>query len=375
MGDKLKRGLIRDCIGKLNKENDLSWEDIVDKYELEWSQDHVRKLSYGMKMYQDNYSNVNNEDERLVEIKKEKVKLSDLRSETNRQIRNLARIESVIDLLKDSIDSLAIEKPMFTELKIKNRPSGNDGILCLSDLHIGMVVNNSVNKYDIDIAKERLQTVVESAIYNGKLHDIDKLHIILNGDLISGELHSSIKVSNAESLTKQIIIASEIVSNAIHQLSKHFFCTIATNIGNHEAVEFIKDDRSNGNNYSMLINEFMKLRLKDVHNIIFLDSIDNEMTVSRVKNLDVISCHGDQVSLNKCCEQLEMCTGVKPNLVVLGHYHKPMMISQYSTEIYVNGSLVSTDDYAMKKKLYNPPSQTMLIVSEEGVDCSYIIKV
>ena len=111
-------------------------------------------------------------------------------------------------------------------------------------------------------------------------------------------------------------------------------------------------------------------------NITFIDSINNyEMTVSRIKNLNVISAHGDQVILNKCVEQLEMATGIKPDLVILGHYHKPMMMSFYNTEVYVNGSLVSTDDYAYKKKLYNPPSQLFLVVNDCGVESSYILKV
>ena len=51
------------------------------------------------------------------------------------------------------------------------------------------------------------------------------------------------------------------------------------------------------------------------------------------------------------------------------------MFSQYNTDIYVNGSLISTDDYAMKKKLYNKPSQTLLILDEDGVVASYVMKV
>lgn len=371
-----KRGLINDILAKLDKIEDISWEDIVDKYELEYSPDHIRKLGYGMRMYRDIIGEeTKDENEKLLEIKLEKTRLSDMRTECNRRIRSLARLENIVDLIKENIVELANEKPMIGELNIKKESSGNDGLLCLSDLHIGMEVNNTINKYNIDIAKERLKTTIEKAIINGKRHDIDKLHIILNGDLISAELHSSIKLSNAESLTKQIVLASEIISECIFELSKHFYCTVSQNIGNHEAVEFLKDDRSNKNNYSMIINEMIKLRLKDVPNVMFIEGVNHcEMTVSRIKNLNVISTHGDQVSLNRCSEQLEMATGVKPDLIILGHYHRQQMMSQYDTEIYINGSLVSTDEYAYKKKLYNPPSQLMLIIDDEGVECSYIIK-
>ncbi len=365
---------------------DIDWSEIKELLGSDKNPDSIRKESYGIRIYDkymkqkkiDNVSQgtLDEINEKLLEIKKERVKVRDERNETNRQIRSLARIENIIDLLKESIYELSHEKPMLGKLNIKEESSGKDGILCLSDLHIGLETYNSVNEYNIDIAKERLKRIIEKAIIHGDKSNIDKLHIILNGDLISAELHNSIKLSNAESLTRQIVLASEIVAECIYELSKHFYCCIQHNLGNHEAVDILKDDRSNKNNYSMLINEMLKLRLKDNDNVVFVDSINNyEMTVSRIKNLNVISAHGDQVTLNKCKEQLEMSTGVKPDLIILGHYHKPMMMSHYDTEIYVNGSLVSTDDYAYKKKLYNPPSQLLLIVNDYGVESSYILKV
>lgn len=365
---------------------DIDWSEIKELLGSDKNPDSIRKESYGIRIYdkymeQKKFDNVSQEtldeiNEKLLEIKKERVKVRDERNETNRQIRSLARIENIIDLLKESIYELSHEKPMLGKLNIKEESSGKDGILCLSDLHIGLETYNSVNEYNIDIAKERLKKVIEKTILHGNDSNIDKLHIILNGDLISAELHNSIKLSNAESLANQIVISSEIIAECIHELSKHFYCCIQHNLGNHEAVDILKDDRSNKNNYSMLINEMLKLRLKDNDNVVFVDSINNyEMTVSRIKNLNVISAHGDQVTLNKCKEQLEMATGVKPDLIILGHYHKPMMMSHYDTEIYVNGSLVSTDDYAYKKKLYNPPSQLLLIVDDCGVESSYILKV
>ena len=365
---------------------DYDWQELVNILNLECSSDHFRKLSYAYTEYTDymnqkKIDNVSQEtldeiNEKLLEIKKEKVKLQDERTETNRQIRSLARVENIVDLLKENIYELSHKKPMMRKLNLKKESSGKDGILCLSDLHIGLETYNSVNEYNIDIAKERLKKVIEKTILHGNDSNIDKLHIILNGDLISAELHNSIKLSNAESLANQIVISSEIIAEYIHELSKHFYCCIQHNLGNHEAVDILKDDRSNKNNYSMLINEMLKLRLKDNDNVVFVDSINNyEMTVSRIKNLNVISAHGDQVTLNKCKEQLEMSTGVKPDLIILGHYHKPMMMSHYDTEIYVNGSLVSTDDYAYKRKLYNPPSQLLLIVDDYGVESSYILKV
>ena len=374
---KGSKELIRDTLLKLDgiSDND-EWVDLVDRYELDCSPDHLRKLAYGFRMYRDIMGENSNETEELVKLKKERQKVSDLRVEANKQIRNLARIENVIDLMKDEINNLAKEKPIINDFKLPVNTSGKDGILVISDVHVGVTVKNPINEYNIDICTERLNKVIDKAIQHGLDNKIDKLHIVLNGDLISAELHSSIKLCNAENLVQQIVRASEMISQVIGKLSNFFYCTVTQNNGNHEAVDLIKDDRTNSNNYSMLLNEMIKLRTKHLPNVVFLDSMNNgEMSLMNVKGLNVISTHGDQITINKCVEQLAMATGVQPQIVLLSHYHQPKMISQYDCEIYINGSLVSTDNYAFKKKLYNPASQTMLIVTNEGVESSYVIKV
>ena len=52
------KDLIRDCLAKLDKIdiNEKTWDDIIDEYELEYSSDHLRKLSYGFRMYRDAFN-------------------------------------------------------------------------------------------------------------------------------------------------------------------------------------------------------------------------------------------------------------------------------------------------------------------------------
>ena len=144
---KGSKELIRDTLLKLDgiSDND-EWVDLVDRYELDCSPDHLRKLAYGFRMYRDIMGEDSNETEELVKLKKERQKVSDLRVEANKQIRNLARIENVIDLMKDEINDLSNNKPFISTFKLKQSSSGKDGILCLGDIHDFLVIDNSVNK-------------------------------------------------------------------------------------------------------------------------------------------------------------------------------------------------------------------------------------
>ena len=92
--------LIKDCLGKLNHLNSMSWDEINKKHQTEYSNEHLRKLSYGFKLYADALSEDNiGDNETLIEIKKQKVQLTDMRTNINAKIRDLARTENVINLM------------------------------------------------------------------------------------------------------------------------------------------------------------------------------------------------------------------------------------------------------------------------------------
>jgi len=88
-------------ISKLDKDSDLSWEDICDILELDMNPHELRKRSYGIKAYDDylkskSIDQVSNDvqndiNEKLIELKKERVKLNDLRTQVNKSLREQAR--------------------------------------------------------------------------------------------------------------------------------------------------------------------------------------------------------------------------------------------------------------------------------------------
>lgn len=369
--------LVRDCINKLNKINNYSWNEIIDKHNINLNPHELRKRAYGMKMAIESCEENNSNDEVLLEIKKQKVQLSDLRTHVNKEIRTLARAENVINLLKNEIKDLSNEKPLVNNYHLKMPYSGKDGILMFSDWHYSLKINNSVNRYDEEICIKRINSIVDKAIHFGKEHEIDKLHIVCLGDLVSGEIHNTVKLSNQEGIAKQIVKVSELLCECIRKLSNYFYCTVTIVQGNHDSVDAKKTDRLNRNNYTDLIKEIVKIRLEDLNNILILDNNmnDGEIATLRVKNLNVACCHGDKINKMKIKSELEMTTKRKLDLILHGHVHNPQMYSIYDTDIYVNGCVCGTDENAMNHKLYSIPSQTMLIVDENGIESSSILKI
>lgn len=374
MGE-INRELILDCLSKLDKITDDSWEEIIDRYELDYSDSHLRKVSYGFRAYRDCMTD--NDTEEFIKLKKEKIKFQDIRTETNKQLRNLAKMETVNELLVNEINKLATKNPMINNtFNVKNTSSGKDGIFMLGDIHDYLIINNSLNQYNHEVCVERLNNVVDGVINKGLKENIDKLHIVGLGDYVSGEIHRSLTLSNQEEITTQIIGVSELLSQAIFKLSKYFYCTVTMTIGNHDSCEANKNDRLNKHNYTKLVREFVKIRVKDLSNVAFLDNTinDDEIGILKVKNLNCACCHGDKINKMKAKEQLEMATKLNLDLIMYGHYHNPQYYTLYNTHVYVNSSLCGSDEYAANHKLFSEYSQTMIIVSDDGIECSYLIK-
>lgn len=376
---KNKKDFVKDCLSKKNKLIDCSWQDIVDKYELDCHPDSIRKWTDGMKIYSDileeNESTSTSDNETLIEIKKQKIQLTDLRTNVNAKIRDLARTENVIDLMKNEIKELSNNKSFFNDYE--NISVGqNDMILCLGDWHYGIEINNAVNKYNTGICKERLNKLSDKVIQYGKENNIDKLYIACLGDLVSGEIHNTIKLDNQESVAKQVIQVSEILAQLVNKLAKHFYCVLSIIQGNHDAIDMNKSDRLNRNNYTKLIKEIVRVRLDQLDNVLILDNEfnDGEVSCFNVKGLTVATCHGDKIDKLKAKQQLEMVVGKPVQLILYGHVHNPQHYEINETSVYVIGSLSGTDEYAMNRKLYTVPSQTILLVDDEGIKCSYDIK-
>ena len=118
---KNKKDFVKDCLSKKNKLIDCSWQDIVNKYELDCHPDSIRRWTDGMKIYSDvleENDSTSDDNETLIEIKKQKIQLTDLKTNVNAKIRDLARTENVIDLMKNEIKELSNSKSFFNDYEM-----------------------------------------------------------------------------------------------------------------------------------------------------------------------------------------------------------------------------------------------------------------
>ena len=371
------------CVGKLNKELpyvDMGWGEIVDYLELDMHPDNLRKMAYGYKQYYDYLQEreINNIDSdemqkinnKIIELKKERTRLADLRTEINKQTREQARFEQVLEMISDNIDKLAKAKPLKNDKAIRIvENERKECLICLSDLHYGIKIENEWNKFDSDIAKSRMDYIVDKAIEFGKLHNCDIANIIITGDVVNNNNHLSSRMSNRECIAEQVVGVSELISNAIQKLSNSFaYVSISMCEGNHDRIYANKSDNDYNDSFIHIIRSYIKARIENLNNVIFTDNKHgNDIVEINVCDKKIIAVHGDKIGQKNLIPRLTSMFG-KIDYVIRGHVHTPQSETFGESTLVTVGTFSGVDTYARQLGLICKPSQKIMILSSNNDD-------
>lgn len=308
-------------------------------------------------------------------LEKEKVKFRDERNAYFRQVREEARKESLRDIVLRVIEayepaeSIAV-LPLPTDKKEKEM------VVCLSDLHVGLGAENFWNYYDNNILYARLTEYIYKIKQVAKEHNIRKGHFILGGDLISSNIHLTLRIENRENVIKQIMTVATALSEFFNILSPIFSeINIYSVRGNHSRITPNKKEHLKGENLDELIPFYMQAKLQNFNNIKFHENtIDESIGSFEVAGKLAYFVHGDKDNENTVVQKLTMMTGIKPDYVFKFHTHTNALSTVYNTKVITSGCLSGTDSYCVDNRLTNRPEQVIAVCSEDGLECLYDIK-
>ena len=340
--------------------------------------DNLRKMFYALNVIADRLDDdcVITDKELIDEIQKQKdelfketVKLRDKKREIRNDLRKMARYENLEQVL---IEKLGKQTEKIIEKSVDYKPMIDvEASLLVSDIHYGIEINNSVNKYNKDIAEERLWKLFRYAFSYCKLNQVSTLNIELLGDLISGTINVSNRVEQEEDLIEQIIDIADILSKCINYLSKNIpNVNVRCVFGNHSRVNPNKKDNLNRENYERLIFKYIQLKTNGINE--FMTSGKEDYLVYSLQDSRIIVCtHGDKDIKSNILTNYNSILGFVPDEIHLGHWHAYEEKDDNSTEIVVNGSVVGTDDYALSIRKNTQPCQILKIYGDNV--CTYKI--
>ena len=369
---------LQTLIGKVEGSIDMGWDEVCDYIGADIHPDSLRKAfattEYGgynvAKYLMDKTANELTEDmlasleKKKVEEYKERIRLQDARREYNKELRAEARYENLVEVMREQIQNL----PKLTLHHFERKcQTGVKAALLVSDLHYGATSDNVLNLYNIDVCKERMQTLLNKTIKYCTVHRVDELFVNLGGDLVSGLIHISGRVEQEEDVISQTMQVAELLANFISELSNKIPNIHVVGVqGNHSRVNADKKQDFNPENFERIVFEYISNRL----GIPVMRNGLEDWIAYNIGDRKVFLEHGDKSNVSNAREHAINMLGYAPDDIFVGHMHHMEIIDDCGTDIVMNGSVMGVDAYAMKRRLNAKPYQILRIYEGNDV-CTY----
>ena len=374
-------------IGKLvDRTIDADYEDLSERLFGEgncFNSSEVRKRMYGMKamieaIERDGESVVMNSDKlseleaKKIELQMERQKFFDQRAAFNKVVRERARQEELNEILVAAVKNGDLPRLNYEFPGVE--ASDNDLLVSLNDIHYGADVHNYWNTYNSDVCREMMCRYLDHIISIAKTHGSENCVVWENGDAISGNIHYSLSVTNKENVTEQIKGVSELISEFLAELSRHFkHVTFVSVSGNHSRLNPSKDLALPGERLDDLVEWYLSARLQNFENVSIGggERVDDSMYVMDVRGKTYCGVHGDYDGSPAKVQALQTMVGRPVYAVLSGHLHHNKIDEVQGVKSIMAGSFLGMDDYCIQKRIFGRAEQLVCVCDETGVRCSY----
>lgn len=359
------------------KPEDLEWSDIVELLGLDVHKDSLRKAAsttpysayavmkyFKEKMVTEHYGE--EVSQKLNDIYKATILMRDERNELNRIKRAEARKQGLLATFKEIISEEVKPRYDFCEVEPVGE-SDNDLVVILSDIHYGLCVDNIHNKYSPKIAESRLNDYYGEIVKIADRYESENCYLFLGGDLINGAIRATTRISNTENVIEQVKNVSSLITDFAHALSQIFNKIYVHSVpGNHSRIFPNKEENQINEYLDNLIPFYMQAALQNIKNIEFYNNLyQGELCSFTVRGHKFVGVHGHHDTVQSVVDNMNKMTKETPDVILMGHRHANGLHTINQTKVIECGSLSSTDDYCMEKRLIGSPEQVVLVVSEE----------
>ena len=382
----------RICEMKENGEIEMDWQGVADllNRELCTSEDEYKDAASYRKPYQRAkafFENVfskrgPNETDYVLELREakerlavERIRVRDERNEYARLLRERARQESFIDAVRAAFVEDVKPFELFP-VKISDGNSGNEMIVHLTDIHAGLGIDNNINHYNVETMYDRMKAYAAQIIDIAFKHQCEECTVVLGGDMISGLIHTSIRIENTEHTIAQTKRVCSYIAEFLKSIDVFHKLKVYSVSGNHSRLMQNKDSQLDGEELDALIPFYLKAVFANNENV---EIYDNECG-DYIATFDVcghrwVAVHGDKDNPATVASDMTKMLGYIPDGILMGHRHTNGMLTDGMTKIVQSGCVCGTDRYAYDKRLFGKPEQMIIISDRDNtVKCLYDIQ-
>ena len=290
-----------------------------------------------------------------LKVKKQLQKRMDTQRIERKTLRSENRWSSIIeDTFEKLLERVEVFKPNKPTGKKVETESSKVGVMFISDLHIGEVVDLDDNQFNSIIAEKRLNEYTDRCIERFDQEHITDINLVFTGDLLNLDNHTDKKLTNeaqrAESFEKLYGIISSMIDRL---LDEDFSLKIASCVGNEGRFNSF-ETMSNVNkialdNFDYMLLMMLRVRYEKQDEINFLNNGDKIEDMIEINGKHFILLHGNNLKHNKLADEVEKVklrwwkkTNIMADFVVFGHIHSPLITNTFAR----SGSLVGANGYS-----------------------------
>ncbi|MFY2658286.1 helix-turn-helix domain-containing protein [Achromobacter xylosoxidans] len=297
--------------------------------------------------------------------------------------KSLAKGALTDEKVRRHIFEIAHAKPAIPEW-LEKAPGSSDTlpgvpILFGSDWHWGEVVNpdeiGGVNKYNLEIAHQRLNRLVETTIELLTNHMVNPKYpgivFALGGDMVSGDIHEELSETNEHPIMPVVLDLIDHLVIAIKRLKQVFGRVFLPCVaGNHgRNTHKVRAKQFNHNSFDWLIYQSLDRRFADDPDVVFYIPEGTDALVNVAGHRYLFS-HGNQFRSGDSMigplgpiirgdhkkRGRNAQVGQEYDTLVIGHWHQLVQMKR----VIVNGSLIGYNEYAYANNFgYEPPQQAL----------------
>lgn len=326
------------------------WNDVKQEYLVDSDDELIERLA--------------KIEEKEDELYKSKVRTADKLREYRKTLRDESRIENLVSLIED----IALDMPEFKITTKEIQLHGDlSAIIELSDWHYGMVANNYWNKYNIEIAKIRIEKLLHDTIKYCQMMNIGTLYVANLNDLINGNIHVTTRIMSEEDALEQTMHVAELLSNFLLELESYGLKVIYSSVtDNHARINNYKEHIEK-ENFSKVVDWWLKARLSNSSIEILENLIDESISYFEIDGKNIFSVHGHLDKPNQVLQNIALGLQITPHIVLMGHYHNRQEFSIAGSKVFINGSLCGVDDYAKNNRYFGKPSQNLIVLDGDNI--------
>jgi predicted phosphodiesterase len=253
----------------------------------------------------------------------------------------------------------------FKAPKSAGKATEHEMFACISDAHYPEVVDPAQTfglKYNPDIAKKRIEYLRDKIIRYGDLrrtaYPVRKLTVNINGDMISGDIHEELEVTNAVPITQSMVDMSYILFDLGLALRESFqdveFIVMP---GNHPRLQKTPRFKEKWNNWEWVMGKMIQALAGDKFTVTVpkdlvyqFNIFDKRVGVThgdgqKVQSYAGIPWYGMEKRRTKLQALLKQLKAPQLDLLVYGHFHQLIFEEGQGCSLLINGSIKGGDEY------------------------------